>query len=398
NRTYDFSYGLCDETLLFNDDTCFIIDVIDETLEEDFDALLDEGSKILHFIEGIILEEKLFAEFDEFIAMTIEENSESESNTKEPPFEKITFNTDYKIKTSLEKTRMDLELKPLPSNLEYVFLEEPSFLPVIISSYLSEENKNKLVLSLKTTNKPLLGKQQTDDNEVDDNFHGETLMEITTKDEPWSTDFANYLVGDVIPKGMTCQQKKIFFSDVKKYFWEDTYHFKVCSDDSGLPPAIVAAPQPSSAEIPTYISIIISSPPHLHHHATHTATLRHHPPTTRSTFISTTINRSCHHHHRPRHHAIIATSHYHPPHPRHHRHDPPTPQPPPSTPTPPSQPPTITTSPPSRPTSSSSPQPTPPSPPPPAVDALQPSRLSRRTTTSSPLIFLSLDGYTYCKN
>ncbi|GKB27882.1 reverse transcriptase domain-containing protein [Tanacetum coccineum] len=31
-----------------NDDTCFSIDVIDEILEEDFDALLDEGSKILY--------------------------------------------------------------------------------------------------------------------------------------------------------------------------------------------------------------------------------------------------------------------------------------------------------------------------------------------------------------
>ncbi|GKA01194.1 hypothetical protein Tco_0673859 [Tanacetum coccineum] len=37
---------------------------------EDFNALLDEGSKILHYIEGTILEEKLFGEFDEFMAMT----------------------------------------------------------------------------------------------------------------------------------------------------------------------------------------------------------------------------------------------------------------------------------------------------------------------------------------
>ncbi|GJR46000.1 hypothetical protein Tco_1314103 [Tanacetum coccineum] len=78
------------------------IDVIDEILEENFDAFLDEGSEILHSIEGTILEEKLFAEFDEFMAMNIEGNSESESDNKEPPFEKITFNTDYKIKTSLE--------------------------------------------------------------------------------------------------------------------------------------------------------------------------------------------------------------------------------------------------------------------------------------------------------
>nr|GEZ98469.1 reverse transcriptase domain-containing protein [Tanacetum cinerariifolium] len=36
----------------------------------DFDALLDERGKILHSIEGTILEEKPFAEFDEFMAMT----------------------------------------------------------------------------------------------------------------------------------------------------------------------------------------------------------------------------------------------------------------------------------------------------------------------------------------
>ncbi|GJV04444.1 reverse transcriptase domain-containing protein [Tanacetum coccineum] len=128
-----------------NDDTCFSIDFIDEILEEYFDALLDEGSEILHSIEGTILEEKLIAEFDKFMAMTADENSKSKSDTEEPQFEKITFNTDYKIKTSLEEPPMDLELKPLPDNLEYVFLEEPSFLPVIISSQLSKENKNQPV-------------------------------------------------------------------------------------------------------------------------------------------------------------------------------------------------------------------------------------------------------------
>ncbi|GJX48039.1 reverse transcriptase domain-containing protein [Tanacetum coccineum] len=63
-----------------NDDTCFSIDVIDEILEEDFDALLDEGSKILHSIEGTVLEEEIFFEFDKFIAMTADENYDSESD------------------------------------------------------------------------------------------------------------------------------------------------------------------------------------------------------------------------------------------------------------------------------------------------------------------------------
>ncbi|GJV23340.1 hypothetical protein Tco_1376035 [Tanacetum coccineum] len=72
--------------------------------------------------------------------------------------------------------------------------------------------------------------ETSDDSDVDDNFPRETLMEITTNDTPWFADFANYLVGDVIPKGMTYQQKNKFFSDLKNYFWEDPYLFKVCSD------------------------------------------------------------------------------------------------------------------------------------------------------------------------
>ncbi|GJR98800.1 reverse transcriptase domain-containing protein [Tanacetum coccineum] len=103
-----------------NDDRCFSIDVINEILEEYFDALLDEGSKILYSIKGTILEEKLFAEFDEFMAITADENSESNFNEDEPKFEKINFNTGHKIKTSLEEPPSDLELKHLSNNLEYV--------------------------------------------------------------------------------------------------------------------------------------------------------------------------------------------------------------------------------------------------------------------------------------
>nr|GEW05666.1 reverse transcriptase domain-containing protein [Tanacetum cinerariifolium] len=79
-----------------------------------------------------------------FMAIIAGEISKSESDTEEPPFEKIAINTDYKIKTSLEEPPADLELKPLPGNLEYVFLKEP-FFPLIISSKLSTQNKSKLV-------------------------------------------------------------------------------------------------------------------------------------------------------------------------------------------------------------------------------------------------------------
>ncbi|GJS43185.1 hypothetical protein Tco_0568228 [Tanacetum coccineum] len=87
-------------------------------------------------ISGTLLEDKLFAEFNEFMAMNIDENSESkpESEPIDIPFKKITFNIDYKIKTSLEEPPLNLELKQLLEHLEYVLLEEPTFLPIIISS------------------------------------------------------------------------------------------------------------------------------------------------------------------------------------------------------------------------------------------------------------------------
>nr|GEW14023.1 DNA-directed DNA polymerase [Tanacetum cinerariifolium] len=56
--------------------------------------------------------------------------------------------------------------------------------------------------------------ESSDDSKVDDNFPGETLMEINTKDESWFADFANYLVANIIPKGITYQQKNKFFSNL----------------------------------------------------------------------------------------------------------------------------------------------------------------------------------------
>ncbi|GKD49565.1 reverse transcriptase domain-containing protein, partial [Tanacetum coccineum] len=96
---------------------------------------------------------------DTFFTMDSNENYDSESDEEEPKFEKITINTDYKIKTSLEEPPTDLKLKPLPDNLEYVFLKEPSFLPVIISSQLSAQNKSKLI-QLLDDKKPIVQKQR----------------------------------------------------------------------------------------------------------------------------------------------------------------------------------------------------------------------------------------------
>nr|GEX01814.1 reverse transcriptase domain-containing protein [Tanacetum cinerariifolium] len=47
---------------------------------------------------------------------------------------------------------------------------------------------------------------------------------------PWFVDIANYHAGNFIVKGMSSQQKKKFFKDVKHYFWDDPYLFMICAD------------------------------------------------------------------------------------------------------------------------------------------------------------------------
>nr|GEX22249.1 zinc finger, CCHC-type [Tanacetum cinerariifolium] len=43
-------------------------------------------------------------------------------------------------------------------------------------------------------------------------------------------NFANYHVGNFVVKGMSSQQKNKFFKEVKHYFWDDPFLFKICAD------------------------------------------------------------------------------------------------------------------------------------------------------------------------
>ncbi|GKA23354.1 reverse transcriptase domain-containing protein [Tanacetum coccineum] len=69
--------------------------------------------------------------------------------------------------------------------------------------------------------------------EMNDKFPHESLYMISLNPDnepPWFADIANYLVGNVLIKGMSSQQKKKFFKDVQHYFWDDPYLFRICAD------------------------------------------------------------------------------------------------------------------------------------------------------------------------
>nr|GFA33920.1 reverse transcriptase domain-containing protein [Tanacetum cinerariifolium] len=72
-----------------------------------------------------------------------------------------------------------------------------------------------------------------DPKEINETFPLETLSMVTFPGDssaPWFANFANYHTGNFIVKGMLSQQKNKFFKEVKHYFWDDPFLFKICAD------------------------------------------------------------------------------------------------------------------------------------------------------------------------
>nr|GEY47064.1 reverse transcriptase domain-containing protein [Tanacetum cinerariifolium] len=72
-----------------------------------------------------------------------------------------------------------------------------------------------------------------DPKEINESFPLETLNLVSTRGNqstPWFADFANYHARNLVVKGMSSQQKSKFFKDIKHYFWDDPFLFKICAD------------------------------------------------------------------------------------------------------------------------------------------------------------------------
>ncbi|GJX29569.1 reverse transcriptase domain-containing protein [Tanacetum coccineum] len=68
---------------------------------------------------------------------------------------------------------------------------------------------------------------------INETFPLETLSMVSfcgDSSTPWFADFANYHAGNFVVKGMSSQQKNKFFKDVKHYFWDDPFLFKIYAD------------------------------------------------------------------------------------------------------------------------------------------------------------------------
>nr|GEU82078.1 reverse transcriptase domain-containing protein [Tanacetum cinerariifolium] len=73
-------------------------------------------------------------------------------------------------------------------------------------------------------------KDVLENKDINENFPLETLGSLSSESTPWFADIANFHVGNFNKKWLTSQQKKKFFKDVKHYFWDDPYLFRIYAD------------------------------------------------------------------------------------------------------------------------------------------------------------------------
>nr|GEV47770.1 reverse transcriptase [Tanacetum cinerariifolium] len=170
-----------------------------------------------------------------------------------------------------EKSSIDeppiVKLKDLPPHLEYAFLEGDDKLPAIIAKDLKDEEKTALIKVLKS-HKQALAWQLSDikgepralyskkggftivDNEENELIPTrlvtrwrvcidyQKLDDATRKDHfplPFMDQMLERLTGNeyyyiLDGFGLSSQQKNKFFKDVKHYFWDDPFLFKICAD------------------------------------------------------------------------------------------------------------------------------------------------------------------------
>ena len=65
---------------------------------------------------------------------------------------------------------------------------------------------------------------------MNESFPGERLA-MVKKIEPWFADYAKFLVGMYMPRDMSYHRRKMSFSDLNYYFWDDTFLYRRRLDD-----------------------------------------------------------------------------------------------------------------------------------------------------------------------
>ncbi|GKA90149.1 reverse transcriptase domain-containing protein [Tanacetum coccineum] len=113
-------------------------------------------------------------------------------------------------------------------SLKEKLTEAPILVNLISPSVIKKGSENLAADHLSRLENP--HKNVLENKDINEHFLLETPGVISSESTLWFADYANNHAGNFIIKGMTTQQKKKFFKDVKHYFWDDPYLFRICAD------------------------------------------------------------------------------------------------------------------------------------------------------------------------
>nr|GEV78667.1 reverse transcriptase domain-containing protein [Tanacetum cinerariifolium] len=264
-----------------NDDTCFRMDVIDEDeVKDDFKelppkdviriktsiqdpptnlemkplpkhleyAFLEENSLLLVVISALLEQNK-----KERLILVLKNHKEafawktSDIPGISPSFckHKINFEDDVKpviqrrrrLNPNMKKVIKKEIIKLMDAGIIYAIEDSPWVSPVHYvpkkggMTVVTNED-NELVPTRTVIGLCVCIDYQLKEEEINDEFPDEFLMSISTdeKESMWFADFANYLVGGILRKGLTCTQRCKLFLELKHYFGDEPYLFKACPD------------------------------------------------------------------------------------------------------------------------------------------------------------------------
>ena len=72
---------------------------------------------------------------------------------------------------------------------------------------------------------------ESQDVPLNNAFPYEHLLAFSTEQAPWFTNIANYLASRILHHDLFFHQKRKFFYDVRLYFWDEPFLYKLCKDD-----------------------------------------------------------------------------------------------------------------------------------------------------------------------
>nr|GEU63662.1 reverse transcriptase domain-containing protein [Tanacetum cinerariifolium] len=139
-------------------------------------------------------------------------------------FQPIHYASKTMTEAQIHYTMTEKEMLAVPRLLRWVLLLQ-EFDITILDKKGSENLAADHLSRLENPHKDVL-----ENKDINENFSLETLGSLSSDSTPWFADIANFYAGNFIKKGLTSQQKKKFFKDVKHYFWDDPYLFQICAD------------------------------------------------------------------------------------------------------------------------------------------------------------------------